>query len=276
MITGRRCVLALALARPTASFGIRAATLRRASALTMQEGAAITVHCKSGPDGVSFGDCPFAHAVLLCLEAKSLSYSVEPHGPNNKPEWLKAEYEGKMPALEITGADGTRQQVVTESRTIGEAIDAICEPSLSPAGLEAADAAAAGFFPAMAGYVKNVEPEKDDELKKALLLALCKLDAHLAQSGTYLAGEKLSLADCFLAPKLYHMAIVAQYYKGFSVPPQFEALSAYMARTLQSEALVKTSPVPPMVRWGWANARKDFAEVQKAAEEALAEVASVA
>ena len=168
-----------------------------------------------------------------------------------------------------------RQQVVTESRTIGEAIDAMCpEPSLSPAGLEDADAAAAGLFPAMAGYVKNVEPEKDDELKKALLLALCKLDAHLAQSGTYLAGEQVSLADCFLAPKLYHMSIVAQYYKGFSVPPQFEALNAYMARTLQSEALVKTSPVPPMVRWGWANARQDFAEVQKAAEEALAEVAS--
>lgn len=265
-----RCVLALALVRPCSAWvAISRTAGRRSSTLTMQEAPPLTLHCKAGPDQTSYGDCPFAHAVRLCLETKSLSYNLEPHGPDNKPAWLLEGYGGKMPALEIgSGAD---RRVVTESRTIAEEIDRLCpSPSLSPEGLEAGDAAAADVFPAMAGYVKNTDAARVDELKKPLLLALCKLDAHLASSGSFVAGEQMSMADCFLVPKLYHMQIVAAHFHGFEVPPQFEALQAYMSRTLESVMFRRTAPVPPMVKWGWANARGNAAEIERAAAEALA------
>ena len=62
-----------------------AAGVRRSGTLAMKQ---LTLHCKAGPDGTSYGACPFAHAIRLCLESKSLSYKLEPHGPDNKPVWL--------------------------------------------------------------------------------------------------------------------------------------------------------------------------------------------
>ena len=58
-------------------------------------------------------------------------------------------------------------------------------------------------------------------------------------------------------------------YKGFEIPPQFDALNQYMDRHLSSAMLGKLSPSESMVRWGWANARADMV----AADEAAAELA---
>ena len=180
-----------------------------------------------------------------------------------------------VPALEIASPGG--REVVTESRAIGDVIDGrLCPaPSLAPAGLAAAEAAAADLFPAFAAFCKNADATKDDELRKPLLLALCKLDAHLAAGGgDFLAGDQLSLADCFLVPKLLHLRVAGSHFKGFEVPPQFETLQAYSRCMLEeSELLRRTAPVPAMVRWGWANARGDPAEIERAAAEALVAVA---
>ena len=257
--------LALTSRRPAAAV----ARAGRRALPSMAAQPPLALHCKAGPDGASYGDCPFAHGVRLCLEAKSLAYQLEPHGPNNKPTWLVEEHGGKMPALEI-GA-GAERQVVTESRAIADEIDRqLPGPSLAPAGLAEAEAAAADFFPALAGFVKNRDAGLANDKKKALLLALCKLDAHLAGSGEYAAGDAFSIADAFLAPKLYHMRVAAAHYQGFEPPEQFEALKAYSDRMLGSELLLRTAPVAPMVVWGWANARGDEAEIERASAAALA------
>ena len=228
---------------------------------------ALTLHVKAGPDGRSIGDCPFAHAVRLVAAAKSLPLDVAPHSPSEKPAWLLEQHEGKMPALEA--ADGN---VYTESRTIADHLDAHYPPSISESSLLAsAEEVCAPVFMAFARYCKSTEDgsEADTELKKNLMLVLCKLDAHLALVGDkpFLCGGSLSMADAFLIPTLYHITVAGKAFKGFEIPSQFEALTAYYAAATSDPVLLACTPPEAMVRWGWANARGDADAVQAAVME---------
>lgn len=228
---------------------------------------ALTLHVKAGPDGTSIGDCPFAHACRIVAGAKDVALDVVPHSPTGKPDWLVQDYEGKMPALKVSD-----QEVVTESRTIASYLDERFVPlrslSSSPE-LDAAEEVCAPVFGAFARYCKSTDDgsEADVELKKNLLLVLCKLDAHLDASTKYLCGGALSMEDAFLLPTLYHITVAGSAFKGFVIPPQYEALHAYYAAAFATPLLQETTPPEPMVRWGWANARGDDAAVQAAIEE---------
>ena len=221
---------------------------------------------KAGPDGKAFGDCPFAHATRMALEHKGVAYELMPHGPDNKPDWLLADYGGAMPCLE----DG--KKIVTESSVIADYIDeSFPEPSLSPSGLEAAEAARSPVFGSFARYCKNKEAEADGELKKALLLTLCNLDAHLEKAASpFAAGTEFSRCDCFLLPALYHIRVAGACYKDFEIPSQFTALNAYIDAMFESDLLYRTAPPPAMVKWGWANARGDAEAAEKVIEELAA------
>ena len=65
----------------------------------LARGAVLTLHVKAGPDGRAFGDCPFAHALRMAIEHKGLEYTLAPHAPDAKPDWLVDGYGGKMPCL---------------------------------------------------------------------------------------------------------------------------------------------------------------------------------
>jgi hypothetical protein len=157
---------------------------------------------------------------------------------------------------------------VTESSVIADFLDErYPSPSLSPEGLEAAEAARAPVFGSFARYCKSADAEADAELKKALLLALCNLDAHLEKAAApFAAGASLSRCDCFLLPALYHIRVAGAAFKGFEIPPQFTALNAYMDAMFESDLLYRTAPQPPMVKWGWANARGDAEAVERVSE----------
>lgn len=236
------------------------------------------LHLKAGPDGRSQGDCPFAHACLLAARHKSLDdIEVIAHAADAKPTWLLDRYEGKLPALVVVGADGARDEVVTESRVIVRWLEERHpSPSLystyTPGGtLNAAEEAAAPVFGAFARYCKNVDAAADGELRANLLRVLCALDAHLAVAARpFAAGGALSTIDCFLLPQLYHLKVAGGAFKDFEIPPAFEALHAYIAAMFEMQLLYETAPKPAMVRWGWANARGDVAAAAAAAEELAA------
>jgi hypothetical protein len=65
----------------------------------LARGAALTLHVKAGPDGRANGDCPFAHALRMAIEHKGLEYTLAPHAPDAKPNWLVREHGGSMPCL---------------------------------------------------------------------------------------------------------------------------------------------------------------------------------
>ena len=87
--------------------------------LGVSDGAVLTLHVKAGPDGNTFGDCPFAHALRIALEHKDLDYSLEPHAPDSKPGWLVANHGGAMPCLQDD------EQVVTDSSSIADYLEKV-------------------------------------------------------------------------------------------------------------------------------------------------------
>lgn len=225
--------------------------------LVLTEGG-MTLYMKAGPDGESVGDCPFAHFVRMVLEEKGLDYEVRPSTQETKPQWLIDYYDGKMPALRH------RRECYVESDVIAEYLDFFFpQPPLQGAPkdvMEAAEQAVEGFFPAFAKYAKHT-PDGDDqdiELRDNLKETLRKLESHLNKNGPFIAGESISLVDCGLTPKLYHMQTCLAAFKGNSIDikTEFPKLSVYMDTMFARDSFQKTVYGVDVVEWGWSNARK--------------------
>lgn len=219
----------------------------------------MVLYLKAGPDGVSVGDCPFAHYVRMVLEEKGLSYDLKPSTSETKPSWLVEFYEGKMPALRH------RKECYVESDVIAEYIDFFFqEPPLKPKkkeALETAEAAVDGLFPSIARYLKN-KPDgdsEDSEKKADLELSLTKLENHLSNGeGPFLTGPSLALVDCSVAPKLYHMQIGLVSFKSnaIDIASQFPAVAGYMDTVFARPSFQQTLYPKNVVVWGWSNARE--------------------
>lgn len=201
----------------------------------------------------------------MVLEEKGLEYAVQPCVQETKPKWLIEHYEGKMPALRH------RKECYVESDVIAEYLDFFfAEPPLkgSKKEMEDAEEAIAGFFPAVARYLKHTPDgdEEDAELKENLNGVLNKLEAHLTKEeaaggrvGPYLAGngEKVTVLDCGLAPKLYHMQTGLEAFKDNAIDlgQQYPAVQKYVDAIFSRESFKKTTYPKEMITWGWGNAR---------------------
>ena len=216
----------------------------------------MTLYLKAGEDGISVGDCPFAHFVRLVLEEKKLSYELKPSIQDTKPQWLIDHYDGEMPALRHG------KECYVESNVIAEYIDFFFPnprlKSKDKAATEAAETAVEGFFPSVAKYLKNTVDENDAELLENLKSSLAKLESHLKETGyDYLCGSDITLLDCSLLPKLYHLVVGVEGYKN-SVPAimdDYPSIAAYYNRAAERPSFKATLYPKETVLWGWGNAR---------------------
>lgn len=221
----------------------------------------MTLYVKAGPDGTSPGDCPFAHFVQMFLHEKGLEFELMPSTQETKPNWLIEHYGGKMPALRH------RKECYVESDVIAEYLDFFFqEPALkvgTEAEIEAAEAAVAGIFPVIAKYLKH-SPDGDEDdlvLKAGLEEKLAALDAHLGgdRKGPFLVGdgEKMSMMDCSLAPKLFHMQTGIEGFKdnAIDLTQQFPNVRGYMDAVFARPSFEESKYPSETVLWGWGNAR---------------------
>jgi len=232
-----------------------------------EEGATPTsggmnLYIKAGPDGKSTGDCPFAHYVRMVLHEKNLSYDLTPATAETKPDWLIDYYGGSMPALRH------RKECYVESDVIAQYLDFFFqEPKLSPykkKDMDSASECTDGFFPAVARYLKHTPDgdESDSELKENLEAALGKIETQLdrdGKTGDFLVGdgEQLTLLDCSLAPKLYHMSIGLEAFKdnAIDLKNQFPLVKKYMDVIFDRDSFKDGLYPKETVIWGWSNAR---------------------
>lgn len=231
----------------------------------------MTVYLKAGPDGETVGDCPFAQYVRMVLEEKGLPYAVRPCTAETKPSWLVEHYEGRTPALRH------RSECYTESDVAAEYLEFFFpEPALGPAAddlddkddYRGAKETASTLFPAVAGYLKHTPDGDDDDvaLRERLEQTLRTLEDRLtstssSSSTTFFAGngERPTLIDCALAPKLYHMRVGVKRLKGNSIDFEndFPALTKYMDTMFARESFQESSYPEEIIVWGWSNARGD-------------------
>jgi glutathione S-transferase len=222
----------------------------------------MTLYIKAGPDGKSVGDCPFAHYAQMVLHEKGLPFTVIPSIQETKPDWLIDFYGGSMPALRH------RKECYVDSDVIAQYLDFFfIEPKLSEyskAVMSEASDSTDGFFPALAKYLKSTTDgdEADLELKESLKQALSKIEEQLnhdGKTGPYLAGdgEDLTLLDCALAPKLYHMSVGLKEFKSseIDVGSEFPLVKNYMDAVFDRESFKNSIYPEETIVWGWSNAR---------------------
>jgi len=213
---------------------------------------------KAAEDGVSAGDCPFAHSVRMVLHEKGLDYDLFPTVQDTKPTWLVEHYEGKLPALRH------RKECYVESDVIMQYLDYFFpkpEMTASRALKGKTNEAVDGFFPAVAQYLKHTPDGDDDdvELKFNVESALERLEDHLsAVEGDFLCGDQFTLQDCAMAPKLYHMKTGIQAFKNGSidVKAKFPNVNRYMDKVFGRSSFIDALYPEDVIVWGWGNARK--------------------
>lgn len=230
----------------------------------------MTLYLKAAEDGTSVGDCPFAHYVRLILEEKNLPYTVKPCASNDdKPNWLLEHYEGKMPCLRH------KKEAYVESNVIAAYLDYFfpnnnnkeSQTAADKATLAAAEAAMDGFFPAVAGYLKDTDSDSDcesSEKLEALRNKLSGLNEHLNDDNdndNNLDGtSNFGLLDCRLVPQLYHLTVGIERFKSAHGKPdleeEFPAVYGYLQRAMERESFKNTAYSPDTIEWGWSNARK--------------------
>jgi glutathione S-transferase len=225
------------------------------------------LYCKAGPDGTSVGDCPFAHYVRLVLEEKGLDYKLIPTVPETKPVWLIEHYQGKMPALRH------RKECYVDSDVICEYLDYFFPATPLQGTKQATDLAqdaVTGLFPAIAKYLKHTPDgdAEDVELLSKLVEKLTHLDTFLvnkknqqkdgSSSSLFMVGDQVTLQDCSLAPKLYHLQSGVEAFKGqaINLPVQYPAVQVYMDGFFARDSFKNTAYPKETVAWGWGNARK--------------------
>ncbi len=213
----------------------------------------------------------------MVLHEKNLDYDLQPCTQETKPDWLMDYYDGKMPALRH------RKECYVESDIIAKYLDFFFQgknnaeseyADLSPyssSEIEEGEACTDGFFPAVARYLKSVDNGSDEDLalKDNLEVALGKIESHLSslsskggdgRKGPFLVGdgEKVTLVDCSLAPKLYHLSVGLKAFKDGAVDIErdFTNIKAYMDAIFDRDSFKDASYPEEVVIWGWGNARK--------------------
>ena len=79
------------------------------------------------------------------------------------------------------------------------------------------------------------------------------------KTGDFLAGdgEQITLLDCSLAPKLYHMATGLKAFKdnAINMDEQFPLVKKYMDAVFARQSFQDSIYPEETIEWGWSNAR---------------------
>nr|BAP47518.1 dehydroascorbate reductase [Gentiana triflora] len=189
------------------------------------------------------GDCPFCHRVLLTLEEKKVPYKTHLINTDNKPQWLlEVNPEGKVPVIKIDDKWIPDSDVI-----VGILDEKFPEQSLSAP--PEVSSVGSKLFSTFLKFLKSKDP--NDGSEQALLEELKALDEHLKAHGPYINGEKISAVDLSLAPKLYHLEITLDYFKGWKVPENLASLNNYTKSLFARESFEKTKAAKEYVIAGW-------------------------
>jgi glutathione S-transferase len=193
----------------------------------------------------TLGDCPFSQRVLLTLEEKKVAYEMKLIDVSNKPDWfLKMNPEGKVPVF--NSGDG---KWIADSDVIVQVIE---EKYPNPPLVTPPEYASVGskIFSCFVTFLKSKDPTDGSE--KALLNELQALEEHLKAHGPYVNGQNVSAVDLSLAPKLFHLQVALEHFKGWKIPESLTSVHAYTKALFSRESFVKTKAANEHVIAGWA------------------------
>ena len=84
------------------------------------------------------------------------------------------------------------------------------------------------------------------------MAALDEIETHLQQNGgPYIGGKEPCATDISLMPKLYHITVALDHFRGWKIPDKYTALKNYMDSYMARDAWKNTYYSPELVVKGW-------------------------
>ncbi|CAH2316869.1 chloride intracellular channel 3 [Pelobates cultripes] len=129
-------------------------------------------------------------------------------------------------------------------------------PSMTPKHKDT-NTAGNDVFHKFSAYIKNQLSSQDSHVENNFLRSLVRLDKYLktplpyeekmnpelkVSSRKFLDGDKLTLADCNLLPKLHIINIVCKHYRKFEIPAELMGLRRYLDNAAQLKDFTYTCP----------------------------------
>ncbi|XP_024154191.2 chloride intracellular channel protein 1 [Oryzias melastigma] len=213
---------------------------------------------KAGSDGQSIGNCPFSQRLFMVLWLKGVVFDVTTVDMKRKPDILKDLAPGAQPPFLLY-----ESEVKTDTNKIEEFLEeTLCPPKYPRLAARNPESNTAGLdiFSKFSAYIKNSNPQANENLEKGLLKALKKLDDYLgsplpdevdensadevtSSSRPFLDGQTLTLADCNLLPKLHIVKVVCLKYRSFRIPDSLTNLWRYLNAAYAKDEFSSTCPV---------------------------------
>ncbi|XP_039344339.1 chloride intracellular channel protein 2 isoform X2 [Mauremys reevesii] len=145
-------------------------------------------------------------------------------------------------------------------------------PHLSPKYKESFDVGS-NIFAKFSAYIKNPHKEANENFEKALLREFKRLDTYLNnplpeeidQDSTeevlvskrkFLDGNRLTLADCNLLPKLHIIKIAAKKYRNFEIPAEMTGIWRYLHNAYSRDEFSHTCPANEEIERTYASVAK--------------------
>ncbi|XP_068608759.1 chloride intracellular channel protein 3 [Brachionichthys hirsutus] len=216
----------------------------------------IELFMKASSDGSSVGNCPFSQRLFMILWLKGAAFTITTVDMKRRPDVLKALAPGSQPPF---------LKYNEEIKTDTNKIEEFLEETLAPPQYEKlccrykeSNNAGDDVFIKFSAYVKNPIPARDHALEKRFLKALATLSQYLEtplsyeleknpntveSSRLYLDGDKLTLADCNLLPKLNIVKVVCKEYLNIAIPPpELRGLTRYLTNADKACVFCQTCP----------------------------------
>jgi len=195
------------------------------------------------------GDCPHCHRVLMILLHKRIPFRLtilDPSNDSSAPAWVLKLPNQAPPLLRHAEA------VTVGAEDISEYLEMTYpEPSLQPSEYEVLEVGE-DLFGAFFRYLKNNRPGVEDMLRDRVVACLDEIQGQLATSGgPYLDGDRLTLADCNMWPKLHHALVALGQLKGFQVSDENILVLCYIGTMMETDVAEQTRYPEEWVKHRW-------------------------
>ena len=177
------------------------------------------------------GNCPFTQFLQITLLKKGVTHKLIPTLPSKIPSWIQQDCQGQLPTL----FNRINNETVTDAIRIAEYIEDLYPEVPLIQNSTATYNEFKNFYPALRDCIVNKDPEKDNQLIKAVTDQLDLMESILKSSpGKFLCGFQLTSADLYVTPLLFHAMVALENFKNIEIlhlnsPPKRPILEKYMS-----------------------------------------------
>ena len=166
---------------------------------------------------------------------------------DKKPQWLlDVNPAGSVPVMKelSTGA------WIVDSGVISDFLEErFPEPHLGT--VEGSPQVGNTVFGAFKEFVKSSDEDKATK-EAALLAALDEIESYLQKNGgPYIGGAQPCATDVSLMPKLYHLVVALDHFRGWEMPEKYTAIKNYMDAYMARDSWKNTYYSSDLVIKGW-------------------------